>query len=76
MIQRLYVHNIRCLEGSSLPLSGRPSTLLIGKNGSGKSTIGFALEVLQSIARGTDQMGNCSSHRILHVAGRMFRSVY
>ena len=57
MIQRLYVHNFRCLEGFDLPLSGRSSSLLIGKNGSGKSTVGFALEVLQSIARGTNRVG-------------------
>jgi len=30
--------------------------LLIGKNGSGKTTVGFALEVLQKIARGTNRV--------------------
>jgi len=57
MIQRLYVNNFRCLENFELPISGRPSSLLIGKNGTGKSTIGSALEVLQSIARGTNRVG-------------------
>ncbi|MFN9860087.1 MAG: AAA family ATPase [Pseudanabaena sp.] len=51
MIQRLYVHNFRCLENFELNLKDLPSSLLIGKNGAGKSTIAFALEVLQSIGR-------------------------
>nr|MDQ2732423.1 AAA family ATPase [Armatimonadota bacterium] len=56
MIQRLYVNNFRCLENFELPIAGRPSSLLIGRNGSGKSTVRFALEVFQSIARGTNQV--------------------
>jgi ABC-type dipeptide/oligopeptide/nickel transport system ATPase subunit len=31
--------------------------LLIGKNGSGKTTVGLALEILQRIARGTNRVG-------------------
>jgi len=57
MIQRFYVHNFRCLENFQLPIAGKPSSLLIGKNGSGKSTIGFVLELLQKIARGTNRVG-------------------
>ena len=53
MIRRFYVHNFRCLENFELPLAGRSSTLLIGNNGSGKSTISAALWILQRIARGT-----------------------
>ncbi|MBP7227527.1 MAG: AAA family ATPase [Longilinea sp.] len=56
MLQRLYVHNFRCLENFELNLAGMPSALLIGKNGTGKSTIAAALQVLQSIARGTNRM--------------------
>lgn len=56
MLQRLYVHNFRCLENFELSLEGRPSTLLIGKNGAGKSTVGAALRVLQMIARGTNRV--------------------
>lgn len=57
MISRLYIHNFRCLENFELPISGRPSALLIGKNGSGKSTVGRALEIFQKIARGTNRVG-------------------
>lgn len=52
MIKRLYVHNYRCFENFELVLDKRPSTLLVGRNGSGKSTVGSVLEIFQSIARG------------------------
>ncbi|MEH2114427.1 ATP-binding protein [Nostoc sp. C052] len=56
MLQRLYIHNFRCLENFELPIKGISSALLIGKNGSGKSTTASALEVLQSIGRGINRM--------------------
>lgn len=57
MFKRIYVHNFRCLENFELDVGGKPSVLLIGKNGSGKSTVSFALALLQSIARGTNRVG-------------------
>jgi predicted ATPase len=45
------------LENFELPIPGRSSALLIGKNGAGKTTVGFALEILQKIARGTNRVG-------------------
>ncbi len=56
MIRRLYIHNYRCLENFELPISGKSTILLIGKNGAGKSTVSYALEILQKIARGTNQV--------------------
>jgi predicted ATPase len=56
MLQRLYVHNFRCLENFELTLKEMSSALLIGKNGSGKSTIRSALEVLQNISQGINRM--------------------
>ncbi len=58
MIKRWYIHNFRCLENFELPIAGMPSTLLIGGNGTGKSTVGHALSVLQRIARGTTRVGD------------------
>jgi predicted ATPase len=58
VISRLYVHNFRCLENFELPISGQSSALLIGKNGTGKTTVGLALEILQRIARGTNRVGD------------------
>jgi predicted ATPase len=56
MLQRLYVHNFRCLENFELTLKGLPSVLLIGKNGVGKSAISHVLEIFQSISRGTNRV--------------------
>jgi len=55
VIRRLYVHNFRCLENFELLLR-EPSALLIGKNGSGKTTVSLALELLRKIARGTNRV--------------------
>ncbi|MBI2687805.1 MAG: AAA family ATPase [Acidobacteria bacterium] len=57
MIRRFYVNNFRCLENFELPIAGQSSVLLIGKNGSGKSTVACALQILQTIARGTSRVG-------------------
>jgi energy-coupling factor transporter ATP-binding protein EcfA2 len=58
VIKRFYVHNFRCLENFELPVSGLSSALLIGDNGSGKTTVGRALAILQRIARGTNRVGD------------------
>jgi predicted ATPase len=58
MIRRLYVHNFRCLENFELSIQGQSSLLLIGRNGAGKTTVGIALEILQRIARGTNQVSD------------------
>lgn len=57
MIERLYIHNFRCLENFEFKPGGAPSVLLIGKNGSGKSTLAKALSVLQRIGRGVTRTG-------------------
>jgi ABC-type polar amino acid transport system ATPase subunit len=46
------------LENFDLPVMDQSSLLLIGKNGSGKSTVGRALEILQRIARGTNRVND------------------
>lgn len=56
MLQRLYIHNFRCFENFELILKDTPSLLLIGKNGAGKSTLVDALEILQSMARGQNEV--------------------
>ena len=57
VIRRLYINNFRCLQNFDLPIAGKASALLIGRNGAGKSTVGSALEILQKIARGTNRVG-------------------
>lgn len=61
MIERLYVHNFRCLENFTLDLAGCPSAVLIGKNGSGKSTVLRCMEIFQSICRGASRVGKLIS---------------
>lgn len=56
VIKRLYIHNFRCLENFELPIAGKSSALLIGNNGSGKTTVGLALRILQRIARGKNRV--------------------
>lgn len=58
MIRRLYVHNFRCLENFEFVLEGQASALLIGKNGSGKSSIAQCLLILRRIAQGTNRIGD------------------
>ena len=61
MLQRLYIHNFRCLENFELPAKDLHSLLLIGRNGSGKSSIASALEVFQNIGRGTNRVAELIS---------------
>jgi len=56
MIERLYVHNFRCLSNLELTLAGNPSALMIGRKGAGKSTIRHALAIFQQICRGTGRV--------------------
>jgi predicted ATPase len=57
MIERLYIHNFRCLENFELVTKGMPTALLIGGNGSGKSSVRQVLEILQRVGRGTNRVG-------------------
>jgi hypothetical protein len=57
MIERLYIHNFKCLENFELITRQMPTALLIGANGTGKSSVRRALEILQSIGRGTNRIG-------------------
>jgi predicted ATPase len=61
MIERLYVHNFRCLQNFTFDLKNQASAVLIGKNGAGKSTILRCLEIFQSICRGSRRVGDLIS---------------
>lgn len=50
MIKKLYIHNYRCFENFEFSTEEK-AVLLIGKNGSGKSTIRDALGIFQKIGR-------------------------
>lgn len=61
MIERLYIQNYRCLESLTLDFAGRPSALLIGKNGSGKTTVLECVRLFQQICRGSTRVGKLIS---------------
>ncbi len=52
MLKRLYIHNFKSLQNFELDLSNLHSALLLGKNGSGKTTIFEAIEIFQKIGQG------------------------
>lgn len=52
MLKRLYIHNFKCLQNFELELNDLHSALLLGKNGTGKTTIFEAIEIFQKIGRG------------------------
>lgn len=56
MIRRLYIHNYRCFENLDLHWGRRSSLLVLGKNGTGKSSLVSALHILQQIARGSNRI--------------------
>lgn len=55
MIQRIYIHNYRCFENFDLKIEDESSVLVLGRNGSGKSSLGSALRIIQNIARGNNR---------------------
>ncbi|WP_216644748.1 hypothetical protein [Candidatus Thiodictyon syntrophicum] len=58
MIERLYVHNFRCLENFEIVTRELPTAPLFGENGTGKSTVRLALTNLQKIGRGISRVGD------------------
>jgi len=56
MIERLYIHNFRCFENFELILKEMPTALLLGTNGSGKSSVRQVLTILQRIGFGVSRL--------------------
>lgn len=63
MLQRLYIHNFKTFQNFELKPQGKHSSLLLGKNGAGKSSVAKALQVLQSIGRGVNRVGQLVNPR-------------
>jgi energy-coupling factor transporter ATP-binding protein EcfA2 len=61
MLKRLYVHNFRCLENFELKSGNESVLLLLGKNGSGKSTIAVLLKILQTTVLGQNRVSDIFS---------------
>lgn len=56
MIKRIYVDNFKCLQQFELNLKDLNSAFLLGKNGSGKSTVFEVIEFFQKIGHGTTNL--------------------
>ena len=56
MIQRLYINNFKCLQNFELDLTNLHSIFLLGKNGSGKTTVFEAIEIFQKIGQGVTSL--------------------
>jgi len=52
MLKRLYIHNFKCLQNFELEFNDLHSVLLLGKNGTGKTTIFEVIEIFQKIGQG------------------------
>lgn len=52
MFQRIYIHNYKCLQDFEWNLNDEKSLLLLGKNGTGKSSILSVFELLRDLALG------------------------
>lgn len=63
MLQRLYIHNFKCFQNFELKLGGKRSSLLIGRNGVGKSSLSKALLFLQGIGRGKNRLKDLVAQR-------------
>jgi len=88
MLERLYIHNYRCLENFEFKPGSASSVLLMGKNGTGKSTLAQALKIFQAIGRGSNRVATLVKPRDfslgrtgvpmrlelqVNLAGRVFR---
>jgi len=52
MIRRLYIDNYKCFSNFELRLDKLPCSMIIGSNGSGKSTVAEVLSLFGAIGRG------------------------
>lgn len=58
MIRRLYIDNYKCFSNFELRLDKLPCSMIIGANGSGKSTVAEVLSYFSAIGRGVSNINN------------------
>jgi ABC-type cobalamin/Fe3+-siderophores transport system ATPase subunit len=57
MFQRIRIVNFRCFTDFTLDLVNLNSSIILGRNGAGKTTIGTVIEILQRMAYQTSRVG-------------------
>lgn len=70
MLVSLEIQNYRCFESLSLNLEKQSSSILIGKNGTGKSTLRRIFRILQEICDGDANIANLFSEEDLSFGGQ------
>ena len=66
MLKKLYVHNFKCLQNFEFDLNDLHSAFLLGKNGSGKTTIFEAIEIFQKIGQGITSLEDLVDESSFH----------
>lgn len=56
MIKRIYIDNYRCFSNFELRLDDLPCSMIIGGNGTGKSTVGEVLGIFRAIGLGASNI--------------------
>ena len=58
MLERIRIKNFRCFSEFELDLTGLNSCVILGRNGSGKTTIASVIQILQNMAWKTSRVGD------------------
>lgn len=58
MIKRIYIDNYRCFRNFELRLDDLPCSMIIGGNGTGKSTVGEVLGIFRAIGLGVSNVNS------------------
>lgn len=66
MLKKLYVHNFKCLQNFEFDLNNLHSAFLLGKNGSGKTTIFETIEIFQKIGQGITSLKDLFDESSFH----------
>lgn len=57
MFKKIYIHNYKCFQNFEFNLDNERSLLLLGKNGTGKSSLLNILNILRNIANNENKLG-------------------
>jgi hypothetical protein len=58
MLEKIRIKNFRCFDDFAIDVAGLNSVLLLGRNGSGKSTFGYVFQILQKMALQSSRVGD------------------